>query len=263
MSITLEDLELVLVEPSHAQQRILIDLLRTLQVTRVQAVETVEEALAAVRAGPPHAVLSAMHLPDGKGYDLLAALRGDEAYAELPFVLISSETRPAELEPVRQGGAVAILPKPCTPEQMVQALSATIDLLSREPLALGEEDIEDIRILVVDDSRTARRFVVQVLRQLGVESIVEAADGAEASQLLAERFFDVVLTDYNMPHMDGRALLSHIRHESNQRSVPVIMVTSEKEGARLAGVEREGVSAIIDKPFESAQVRALLARVLG
>jgi two-component system chemotaxis response regulator CheY len=74
---------------------------------------------------------------------------------------------------------------------------------------------------------------------------------------------DLVVTDYNMPEMDGKALVDHIRQRSWQASVPILMVTSESDFGRLAAVEEAGVSGICDKPFDAATVRRLLGRMLG
>lgn len=261
MSITVDDLSLLLVEPSRAQRMILMRLFEQLGARDVRTARTVDEALREVRVQPPHLVLSAMHLPDGKGSDLLYHIRHDEDVGDTAFLLISSETRVEELEPVRQGGAVAIIRKPCTRSELLQALSDTMDLLTREAMELDEEPVEDIRVLVVDDSKTARRFILKVLGQLGLENITTAVDGMDATRYLEEKFFDIVFTDYNMPNMNGQQLLEFIRTKSSQPSVPVVMITSETNGARIAGVERAGVSAIVDKPFELDRVRKILGSI--
>ena len=74
---------------------------------------------------------------------------------------------------------------------------------------------------------------------------------------------DLVITDYNMPEMDGRQLVEYIRQQSWQSTVPVLMVTSEHNQQRLAAVERAGVSAICDKPFEQESIKRLLAEALA
>lgn len=258
----LDELSLLLVEPSQAQQMILREHLEKLGVRSLRFSETVEGALAEARNHPPHAVLSAMHLPDGKGSGLLKEIRADPELESLAFLLISSETRTHELEPIRQGGAVAIIPKPCTESHLMKALGDTLDLLSDDAIHLENHDIEDIRVLVVDDSKVARRFIKQVLGTLGVEHMVEAEDGIEGTERMQEAFFDLVVTDYNMPRMNGYEFVEHIRTQSSQPTIPILMVTSEKTGARVAGVERAGVSAIVDKPFEIEEVRAILTSVL-
>jgi two-component system chemotaxis response regulator CheY len=80
-------------------------------------------------------------------------------------------------------------------------------------------------------------------------------------ELLDQNFFDLIVTDYNMPEMDGEALVNHIRANSNQSSIPIIMVTSEENENRLAAVQQAGVSAICDKPFEPGNIRTLLQQL--
>lgn len=263
MAMFIEDLRLLVVEPSHTQQKIFRDLLGQLGIKQVRTADNIEAAITEIGTDLPDAVLSAMHLPDGKAYDLLRRIRGDEEIADLPYLLVSSETRTQELEPVRQGGTVAILPKPLTKEDFQRGLGDALDLLSREPIELEDQDIEDLRVLVVDDSRTARKFVMKVLSQLGVEHIIEAENGVEATERLAESFFDLVLTDFHMPKMNGYELLDFIRTRSSQPHIPVLMVTSSESSARVAGVERAGVSAIVDKPFEISRIRGILENILA
>jgi len=74
---------------------------------------------------------------------------------------------------------------------------------------------------------------------------------------------DLVITDYNMPEMDGKGLVDFIRQQSWQASVPILMVTSEADMGRLAAIESAGVSGICDKPFEAHVVRELLGRLLA
>jgi two-component system chemotaxis response regulator CheY len=84
----------------------------------------------------------------------------------------------------------------------------------------------------------------------------------KSDRLLDEVMVDLVVTDYNMPEMDGKALVDHIRTRSWLASVPILMVTSESDQGRLAAVEEVAVSGICDKPFEPNMVRALLTRIL-
>ena len=80
--------------------------------------------------------------------------------------------------------------------------------------------------------------------------------------ILGEAMVGLVVTDYNMPEMDGKALVDYIRTQSWQNSVPILMVTSEQDMGRLAAIEEAGVSGICDKPFEPEMVKGLLRRVL-
>lgn len=263
ITTSLSDLAVVLVEPSQMQANLTVRMLQHQGVAHVSIVEGGAAALAALRAEPQRAwvVVSALYLPDMSGIDLVAALRDEEAFEAIPFILISSETRPQVLDPVRQSGACSIVAKPFNEQQLSRALYAAADYLN--PPEEGDlADIEGLRVLLVDDSAMSRRHIRRLLEELGIERISEAADGKQAVAVLEETMVDLVITDYNMPEMDGRELTEYIRTQSWQNAVPVLMVTSEQNMGRLAAVERAGVSAICDKPFEAGSIRKLISESL-
>jgi len=78
-----------------------------------------------------------------------------------------------------------------------------------------------------------------------------------------KHYFDLIVTDYNMPEMDGLELIKNIRSTDEQLNVPILMVTSEQNQNRLTAIEKAGVSAILDKPFEPASIKQLIIRLLG
>lgn len=261
---SLHELKILLVEPSAMQAKIIAAQLLKLGVASVAQVGDGAAALAAMRAAPPDLVLSAMYLPDMTGTQLVTTLRVNGELSATPFILISSEDRPQILDPVRQSGVCGILPKPFTEAQLDAALRATVDWLSPDDsLEEAGLPLEDLRVLVVDDSPMARKFIRRVLENLGVEHFFEAENGVIAANIIADSAVDLVVTDYNMPEMDGRALIEHIRNASWQKSVPVLMVTSETDQGRLAGVRNLGVVGMCDKPFEPATVKSLLGQLLG
>jgi two-component system chemotaxis response regulator CheY len=261
---SIHELSLLLVEPSATQAKIIAAHLNHLGVAGVTVVAAGREALARMAADPPDLVLSSMYLPDMTGTDLILAMRGDASLADLPFILISSEDRANVLDPVRQSGACAILPKPCSAEKLSAALSATLDWMNADdsPEEAGLV-LDELRVLVVDDSPMARKYIRRVLENLGARHFVEAANGVEAAAEMEESIVDLVVTDYNMPEMDGKALIEHIRGKSWQKSVPILMVTSETDQGRLAAVHNLGVVGVCDKPFEPATVKGLLRQLLA
>lgn len=262
--VSLHELSLLLVEPSSLQARIIAGHLHQLGVAGVTTVGSGAAALASLVAEPPGLVVSAMYLPDMTGTDLVQAMRGDPRLAEVPFILVSSEDRPRLLDPVRQSGVCAILPKPFTLDTLAAALSTTLDWLNADDsLEQAGLALDDLRVLVVDDSPMARKFIRRVLENLGVRQFIEAADGAEAAGVLEDTIVDLVVTDYNMPEMDGQALIEHIRNRSWQKAVPVLMVTSETDAGRLAAVHNLGVVGVCDKPFEPGTVKSLLRQLLS
>lgn len=263
LTTSLADLSVLLVEPSHMQANLVTRMLQHQGVRQIKLVDTAEAALAALTEGAAAGwvVISSLYLPDMAGTELVAAMRADEELESIPFILVSSETRPQVLEPVRQSGACSIVGKPFNEQQLSRALYAAADYLN-PPGDLDVAEVESLRILLVDDSLASRRHLRRLLEELGIERITEAVNGKEAVDLLQETMVDLVITDYNMPEMDGRELTEYIRTQSWQNSVPVLMVTSEQNMGRLAAVERAGVSAICDKPFEAGSIRKLISESL-
>jgi two-component system chemotaxis response regulator CheY len=257
-----ENLKICLVEPSAMQAQVVLNMLRQLGLQRIQHTGSAKEALAEMTRERPDVVISALYLPDMPGTDLVGAMRENEALEWTPFILISSETRPRVLDPVRQSGACCIIAKPFTFEQLKRALDTVLEMLT-DPEELGE-GVEDLKVLLVDDSAMSRRYVRHLLESMGVKAlhIVEAENGKAAMAALADTMFDIVLTDYNMPEMDGRALIEYIRTQSWQTEIPILMLTSENNEGRLAAIEKAGVSAICDKPFEKGDIGKEIARAL-
>jgi two-component system chemotaxis response regulator CheY len=264
-SITISELGVFLVEPSGVQAQFITRRLEELGVIRIATFADAHSALAEMRRQPPDLVISSLHLPDMSGAELVRAMRDDEQLREIAFILVSSETKPHYLEPVRQAGACAILPKPVETATLRTALLASLDYLQPNTLKLDVSgiDLESLRVLVVDDSRSARAFIRRVLENLGIVNITEAENGRQAAEIVNEGYFDLVVTDYNMPEMDGRELTEFIRTKSWQGSLPIMMVSSEQNQERLAAVQQAGVSGICDKPFEPAVVKDLIERMLA
>ncbi len=261
---SVQELTALLVEPSPTQAKIIQQQLMRQGVLHVDIAASGGEALAAMRRAGPSVVLSALYLPDMSGTELVHAMRADPALEGLPFILISSETRPQVLDPVKQSGVCGILPKPFSETQLGAALRATLDLLARDDsLEAAGVELEGLRVLLVDDSTLARKHVRRMLENMGIDSFVEAQNGREAAELLNQNLVDFVVTDYNMPEMDGRAFIEHIREHSWQRSVPVLMITSESDQSRLAAVQDLGVVGVCDKPFEPVMLRRLLGKLLA
>lgn len=259
----IEDLFILLVEPSNTQSKIILNELKVGGVTHFNTAIDGQSAMLAMREYRPDLIISAMYLPDMTAIDLVQNIRSDEDLKDIAFMLVSSETSFEYLDPIKQAGVSAILPKPFKSDQMKRALINTLDILSPGQIIVDDFHAEDLKVLIVDDSPMARKHIKRVLMGLGIEQITEADDGASAVPILEEQFFDFVVTDYNMPQMDGKELLKHIRNASNQRSIPVLMVTSENNMGNLAAVEQAGVSGICDKPFEIDIVRELIQNMMS
>jgi two-component system chemotaxis response regulator CheY len=262
-ALSLNELVVLVAEPSKLQRTLISDALQDAGILHTVEADSGAQALQKLQEDTFDLLVSALYLPDMTGADLILAIRDMPNSSELAFMLVSSETRFEYLDPVRQAGAVAILPKPFSPKALMTALHATVDLLDQEELCGDDCDPATLEVLLVDDSRFARKHMRSILSGMGVERFHEAENGVQAMAMVNERIFDLIITDYNMPEMDGQALLEQIRHHSAQGSVPVLMVTSEEDENRLAAVQNMGVSAICDKPFEPRTLRYLLMQIMA
>jgi two-component system chemotaxis response regulator CheY len=119
-------------------------------------------------------------------------------------------------------------------------------------------------ILVVDDSAAIRKILQRVLRQTGmaIRAIHEAGDGQEALALLAEHRVDLVLTDINMPKMDGLQLLASLKASAQWHSTPVVMITTEGGETKVAEAVKLGAAGYVRKPFTADQIKEKLVGIL-
>lgn len=260
--LSITDLAITVVEPSSTQWRFIQKELEQMGVTHVDCFKSGREALEDMHNFQPDLVISAMHLPDMTGTELVHTMRDSPELETIPFMLISSEASDYYLEPIRQAGVIAILPKPFKSSDLRRALYSTLEFIKPDTERLGEINLESIEVLIVDDSTTARKHISRVINTIGIEKTTFATNGLEAVAIMKEQFFDLIITDYNMPEMDGKELANYVREHSSQRSVPILMVTSEANHNHLAGIQQSGVSAICDKPFEPAQVKQLIINIL-
>lgn len=260
--ISPEDLCLLLVEPSPTQRKVIVKELNNEGIYNIDFANDISATLDALGQREPDLIISSLHMPDGSATELLKSLKTHSTWQHIPFMLVSSETRKAQLEIFKQSGVVAILPKPFTKAHLGKAINATLDILSPQELQLDLYDVQDIRILVVDDSRLARNHIRRVLQNLGAQHITEAQDGAEALAILEDNLFELIVTDYNMPQVNGQELTEKIRASERHSHIPIMMVTSEANDAHLATVSQSGVNALCDKPFEPETVKRLLFQLL-
>lgn len=261
-NLALKDIHVCVIEPSTTQGKIIKQNLKELDIESVTIFEKGMYAIDGLQDQHPDLVISSMYLPDMTGTDIVLSMRDNDELESVPFMLISSETSFSMLEPIRQAGVIAILPKPFVASDLKKALYSTLDYINPDNVDVEEFEIDTLKVLVVDDSPLARKHISRVITNIGIEHIDQAENGRQAIDLINEHFYDLVITDYNMPEVDGEMLTRYVRENSNQSSVPIIMVTSEGNDARLSAIQQSGVSGICDKPFEIGQVRSLIKKVL-
>ncbi len=117
--------------------------------------------------------------------------------------------------------------------------------------------MSEIRTLIVDDSSVMRKIVERALRQAGLELLVvhEAGSGTEGLELLRAKQVDLILSDINMPAMDGLEFLRQIRVQNLAPGVPVVMITTESSEEHVKQAIDAGAKGYIRKPFTAEQVK--------
>ncbi|MFO0596542.1 MAG: response regulator [Myxococcaceae bacterium] len=120
-----------------------------------------------------------------------------------------------------------------------------------------------IRALVVDDSMQLRRSVMYALQRLGDVVCVEAGDGAEAIKKFQQGKFDIVLTDINMPVLDGLKLTAHLRGDPANQKLPIIIITTEAAQEDRERAMKIGASAYLIKPVKAQEVLETVQQLLN
>jgi two-component system, chemotaxis family, chemotaxis protein CheY len=118
------------------------------------------------------------------------------------------------------------------------------------------------RFLIVDDFSTMRRIVRNLLKEIGYPNAEEAEDGIAALQLLKNGKFDFVVSDINMPNLDGFGLLKSIRSDEALKGIPVLMVTAEAKKEDIINAAQGGANGYIVKPFTKATLEEKVTKIM-
>ena len=121
------------------------------------------------------------------------------------------------------------------------------------------------KVLVVDDSSTMRRIIAKALLDLGIndDNIIQAVDGLDAlGKLKSSQTFDLILTDWNMPKMDGLALVHNLRSIPKSKNIPIVMITTEGSKREVIEALKSGVNNYIVKPFNVETLKTKLLPIL-
>ncbi|AXF15842.1 chemotaxis response regulator CheY [Paraburkholderia caledonica] len=119
-----------------------------------------------------------------------------------------------------------------------------------------------MKFLVVDDFPTMRRIVRNLLKELGYGNVDEAEDGQAGLARLRGTTYDFVISDWNMPNLDGLAMLKEIRADANLKHLPVLMVTAESKKENIIAAAQAGASGYVVKPFTAATLDEKLNKIL-
>lgn len=120
---------------------------------------------------------------------------------------------------------------------------------------------KNLRILVVDDFPTMRRIVRSLLKELGFTNVEEAEDGRDALNKLQAGGFQFVVSDWNMPNLDGLEMLKQIRADAALAALPVLMITAEAKKENIIAAAQAGANGYVVKPFTAATLEEKLNKI--
>jgi len=272
---------ILVVEPSRVQAAIIRQYLEAQGVTVAAVVATGADAVATAHVTRPTGIITSLHLADMSGVDLAKQVRAEMLQNAPGVVVISSEADAADVGTLSKLTRVVTLAKPFSPQQLLQAVNLvtglSVALRSSETVTgltgikMGGSGIRPrpkvdraaLRVLIVDDSSTARLHVRKVLSGLGFAAFEEAADGVQGIAAATRQPFDLIVTDFNMPLLDGRAVVSYLRQHPPTSAVPILVVTTETAADIVGGLRALGATAIIEKAFPPAVVKPLADQLFG
>jgi two-component system chemotaxis response regulator CheY len=118
-------------------------------------------------------------------------------------------------------------------------------------------------IITVDDSSTMRRIIKNTLNKIGFPNVLEAEHGLEGLEVLAKNKVDLIITDWNMPEMDGLTFVKTLRSKDEFKEVPILMVTTEAAKEDILTALRSGVNNYVVKPFTPETLQEKIFKLLG
>jgi len=122
--------------------------------------------------------------------------------------------------------------------------------------------VQELKILAVDDSPTMRRIIINTLKRAGFNDVAEATDGKDALAKMKVDNFNFIITDWNMPEMDGLTFVNNVRSSSEFSSLPILMVTTRSVKDDIVQAMKAGVNSYIVKPFTPDTLKEKIMQVL-
>lgn len=123
--------------------------------------------------------------------------------------------------------------------------------------------MENLKILAVDDSPTMRRIIINTLKRAGYKDVIEASDGKDALAKMKVESVNFIITDWNMPDMDGLTLVTKLRSSAEYKEVPILMVTTRSVKDDIVEALKAGVNNYIVKPFTPDTLKEKIEQILA
>lgn len=201
-----------------------------------------------------HMIISDWHMPNLDGLALLKAVKADAQFKSIPFLMLTTEAEKNKISEAFESSADQYIGKPFTSVPFQQTINK---------LLIGSTSFNDKKVLVIDDSAVLRTILARNLEQVGFRksNIIQSGDGEDGLDKLSVDSFDLVITDWYMPNMDGLEFVKQIKEKDRLKDIPLLMVTSEMDARKELEAFRAGISAYIIKPFTANDLECKIKEV--
>ncbi len=212
-----------------------------------------QEALDIIRNQPIDLLITDLEMPVMDGFTLCRHVKSLDNQAQIPVLVSSSLDSDEEVRRGFEAGADDYVVKPVVPAELISRIRRLLP-------GAGPRRME--KILVVDDSKILRQMITQALEAQGLQ-IDQAADGKEGLRKASSGHYHLLITDYEMPDINGYELCMQIRQDQDIAELPIVMVSSRESTADQVRVRSTGIQAYLTKPFKVERLVAEVERVLA
>jgi len=201
-----------------------------------------------------HMIISDWYMPNMDGLELLKVVKADNRFKNIPFLMLTTEAEKNKISAAFESSADQYIGKPFKSEPFKQIINK---------LLLGSNSYDDKKILLIDDSAVLRTILTKNLVEVGFQkdNITESKDGEDGLDKLMVEKFDLVITDWYMPKMDGLEFVKMLKEKDHLKNIPLLMVTSEMDSKKELEAFRAGISAYIIKPFTANDLASTIKEV--
>ncbi len=245
---------ILLVDDSSATRKLCTMFLRPLQA-QIDEAASAEEALDKTSSGSYDLVVTDVEMPGMDGLELCARLKREAKTRAMPVLVVSTLDTDADIDRGFEAGATRYLPKPFTQEEFCRTVGGMLqqNLQRREQV-----------ILVVDDSETVRGIVERALAEAGFP-VLKARNGRDALDVLescGDNPPSLILSDLNMPEMDGWELCAAVRSDARWAALPYVTMSTQADRGTMRRLMEHGASSFLTKPFSADQLLVLVEKLL-
>ncbi|MDT8447127.1 MAG: response regulator [bacterium] len=248
----LHNKRVLLVDDSAALRKILVLRLRKFGAEVFEAADG-QEAISKLQANPVDLIISDVDMPEMDGLALAQRLKNDPATRQLPIILLSMLDSTADLERGYQAGATTYLSKSVDDEELLKNIEEVFARVQRQRESL---------VLVVDDSLTMLKLVETGLAKAGF-NVLTAKNGAEALDLLAQHQPDIIVSDLDMPVMNGQEFLTQVLRSPTWSQIPFMIMSANSEKSIMRELVHKGAASYMVKPFNIDQFIMTVERLLS